>query len=120
MGFSAQAQTGRGIPVDGFCGCAVPQPRQRPPPRPPQLPVTSAVEELCCLAFGDPFRVGNRLNENNEGERVGCSPPGIWNPRLLKVLFFPLGGNVSKLSSAAFGVPELSPSQLNWPIGLIL
>lgn len=72
MGFNAQAQTGRGIPVDGFCGCAVPQPRQRPPPRPLQLPVTSAVEELCYLAFGDPFRVGNRLNENNEGQRVGC------------------------------------------------
>lgn len=88
MGFSAQAQTGRGIPVDGFCGCAVPQPRQRPPP---QLPVTSAVEELCYLAFGDPFKVGNRLNENNEGERVGCgeyTPPGTWNPRHLKVLFF--------------------------------
>lgn len=91
MGFNAQAQTGRGIPVDVFCGCAVPQPRQRPPPRPLQLPVTSAVEELCYLAFGDPFRVGNRLNENNEGERVGCgeyTPPGIWNPRLLKMLFF--------------------------------
>lgn len=120
MGFNAQAQTGRGIPVDGFCGCAVPQPRQRPPPRPLQLPVTSAVEELCYLAFGDPFRVGNRLNENNEGQRVGCgenTPPGIWNPRLLKVLFFPLGGNVPKLSSAAFGVPELSPSQL---IGLLV
>lgn len=29
--FSAQAQTGRGFPVDRFCGCAVPQPRQRPP-----------------------------------------------------------------------------------------
>lgn len=63
VGFSAQAQTGRGIPVGGFCGCAVPQPRQRPPPRPPQPPVTSAVEEQCYLATGDPFRVGNRPNE---------------------------------------------------------
>lgn len=25
---------------------------------------------------------------------------------------------MSKLSSAAFGVPELSPSQLNWAVGL--
>jgi hypothetical protein len=66
--------------------------------------------------------VGNRLNENNEGERVGCgeyTSPGIWNPRLLKA-FFPLGGNVSKLRGAAFGMPGLSPSQLKCAVGLIL
>ena len=58
VGFSAQAQTGRGLRVDSFCGCAVPQPCQRPPDRPLQPPVTSASEKQGYWAIGDPSQSG--------------------------------------------------------------
>lgn len=68
VGFSAQAQTGRGLPVDGSCGCAVPQPRQRPLHHPPQSPVTSASTEQGYQAIGDPSQSGERT-ERGKGLR---------------------------------------------------
>lgn len=65
--------------------------------------------------------MGNTDGMSAEGERVGCgdyTPSGICNLKMLKMLLFPLGGNVTELSSAAYGMPELSPSQLNWAVGL--